>query len=228
MRGPYSDYAAPPVYLIRTPERRGIRFSRTELVQLGIAIVALSGALTLLNLLQYGFYSGGLAGIPLGIVAMIFGVALVAVGTGVGLHEVAHKVVAQRYGHWAEFRYYPMGLLLAFVFAFMGFIYGAPGATVISGSVTQGQSGRISAAGPLTNVVLGLGFLALRLPLTGDIAFIPANIAFMNFVLAGFNMLPVLPLDGAKVWAWNRLVYVGIVALVVGLFGTAYVFGLLL
>ena len=56
MRGPFSEYAAPPIYITRIPEKAGIRFSRTELVQLTVAILALSGALTLLNVIQVGFF----------------------------------------------------------------------------------------------------------------------------------------------------------------------------
>jgi len=161
MRGHWSDYAAPPVYLTREPPRSGVRFSREELRQLAVAILALSAAMTLLIVL--GYQREGLLdpdALPL-LVSVSFATSLVAVATGVGLHEIAHKVVAQRYGHWAEFRYNPMGLVLAFVFAAVGFLYGAPGATWISGTVTDEQNGRISAAGPLTNIVLGVGFLGI-------------------------------------------------------------------
>ena len=42
--------------------------------------------------------------------------------------------------------------------------------------------------------------------------------AMMNVILAGFNMIPVMPLDGAKVWAWNKPVYAAIVGLAIGMF----------
>jgi len=236
MRGRWSDYAAPPVYLTREPPRSGVRFSREELRQLAVAILALSAAMTLLIVL--GYQREGLLdpdALPL-LVSVSFATSLVAVATGVGLHEIAHKVVAQRYGHWAEFRYNPMGLVLAFVFAAVGFLYGAPGATWISGTVTDEQNGRISAAGPLTNIVLGVGFLGILTTLgtvvtrpgLGDLARAIVNFAtFVNLVLAGFNMIPVMPLDGAKVWAWNKVAYVGIVATVVGLFILGFVSGVL-
>lgn len=234
MRGPYSDYAAPPIYVYRDAPK-GIRFSRTELVQLTIAILALSAALTLLNVL-----SSSRSGVSVDTLALLtglyFAAAVVAVGTGVGLHEIAHKVVAQRYGHWAEFRYYPMGLLLAFVFAFLGFIYGAPGATMVSGNVTNEEHGRISAAGPATNLVIAAAFLGLA-TLFGDVIgleslallvvwLVVTRAAFINLILAGFNMIPVLPLDGAKVWAWNKGIYFAIIGLVVVLFATGYFGGL--
>ena len=110
MRGPYSDYAAPPVYVYPDRPKPGVHFSRTELVQLGVAILALSAAFTILyvrsDLLLFGQN-------PAFFLAIYFPASLLAVGTGVGLHEIMHKVVAQRYGLWAEFRYNLRGLAFA-------------------------------------------------------------------------------------------------------------------
>ena len=223
MRGPYSEYAAPPVYVYPDHPKPGVRFSRTELGQLAVAILALSGAFTVLFIRSEltSFLSN-----PSLFLAIVFPASLLAVGTGVGLHEVMHKVVAQRYGFWAEFRYNPRGLLFAFVLAAaIGFLYGAPGATWISGPVTTEQNGRISAAGPATNVVVSIlffaGYLALftRVSslLTVSLVFILGQIATVNAILAGFNMIPVMPLDGAKVWAWNKGAYVALAAIAVGL-----------
>jgi len=233
-----SDYAAPPVYVYPDRPKPGLRFSRVELVQLGIAVAALALAMTFLFVrgAAFDFFAGRLSGAGF---ATIFGLylamSLLAVGTGVGLHEIAHKAVAQRYGHWAEFRYNPMGLMLAFVFAFIGFIYGAPGATYISGYVTNEQNGRISAAGPLTNIVLGSGFMGLSAVLevagtsTGILVarVILEAAALINLILAGFNMLPLMPLDGAKVWAWNKGAYVGIIGIVAALVVVGWRAGLL-
>src|SRR5207247_1501371 len=81
----------------------GVRFSRTELFQLLVAILALSAALTLANVsASRGLFSAGQLGLVIG---LWFVSALVAVSTGVGLHEISHKIVAQRFGLWAEFRY---------------------------------------------------------------------------------------------------------------------------
>ena len=234
MRGPYSQYAAPPVYIYPDRPKPGIRFSRKELFQLAVAILALSGALTVLYVRSY-FREGISIGSSPFFVGILFGTSLLSVATGVGLHEIMHKAVAQRYGHWAEFRYYPMGLVLAYLFAFLGFIYGAPGATYISGMVTREQDGRISAAGPGTNIVLGIAFLGARAALQGltptmvteILGLVVQQVAFINIILAGFNMIPVMPLDGAKVWRWNKVAFFGIVAAVVAIFAAAVFAGLL-
>lgn len=217
MRGPSSDYAAPPIYIYPDRPKPGVRFSRTELAQLAAAILALSGAFTVLYIRSD---PGGFVLDPGRFLAIVFPVSLLAVGTGVGLHEIMHKVVAQRYGYWAEFRYNPRGLLFAFVLAaVIGFLYGAPGATWISGPVTRDQNGRISAAGPAMNLVVSAalfaGFLAFASRVSGSsilLLSILFQIALVNAILAGFNMIPVMPLDGAKVWAWNKAAYVSLAA----------------
>jgi Zn-dependent protease len=227
MRGPYSDYAAPPIYVYpdQSGPRPGVRFSRQEIFQLGVAILALSAALTLANTVA----SRALASSQLfQYVGFWFLGSLVAVSTGVGLHEISHKIVAQRYGHWAEFRYDPRGLAFAFVFAFFGFLIGAPGATMVSGIVSREQNGKISAAGPVSNLLVGTAFMlaaagivrtaALSNPVGFLVTIILVFAWYMNVILAGFNMIPFLPFDGSKVWAWNKAVYLGIIVLVVGLY----------
>lgn len=238
MRGPYSDYAAPPIYVSPLPPRRGVQFSSTELRQLGVAVLLLSGAFTVANLTPvYGssyllsLFSSALEGI-----GFIFLAALVAVGTGVGLHEIMHKVTAERYGHWAEFRYSLRGLFMAFVFAFLGFIFGAPGATYISGAVTMDQNGKISAAGPGTNIVLGILFAVpafLLAPtayvgtLDGYLFLLFEYAGSINLILAAFNMIPVMPLDGAKVWQWNKGLWVLILVAALAILGYGYLNGFL-
>jgi len=223
MRGPYSEYAAPPIYVYPDRPKPGVHFSRTELGQLAVAILALSAAFTILYVRSN---PARFAEDPAFFLAIFFPASLLAVGTGVGLHEIMHKVVAQRYGLWAEFRYNPRGLVFAFIFAAaIGFLYGAPGATWISGAVTKEQNGRISAAGPVSNLVIAsvlfAGFLAMmpRASSFGGalVVLYLIQAASVNAFLAGFNMIPVMPLDGAKVWAWNKAAYLGIVAIALAL-----------
>ena len=235
MRGPYSDYAPPPIYLTRDGgPKPGVRFSRQEVFQLGVAILALSTALTIANAVALrGLYPSN--ELPLRL-TLWFTSALVAVASGVGLHEISHKIVAQRYGHWAEFRYSLRGLAMSFVFAFFGFLIGAPGATMVSGNVTRDQNGRISAAGPMSNLVIGTAFMltAAAIVRTSSLANLPAifvtiilvNAWYLNVILAGFNMIPILPFDGSKVWAWNKAVYAGILVLALTLYLSGVYLGL--
>lgn len=146
-----------------------------------------------------------------------FILASLTVGTGFLLHELGHKVVAQRYGCFAEFRSFDNMLLLAIAMSFFGFIFAAPGAVMISGRVNKTRNGKISAAGPIVNLVLALGFLALVfLQLPNLFKFIAYYGFYINSWLALFNMIPFWLFDGSKILRWNKLVYGGIVIVAIG------------
>ncbi len=166
--------------------------------------------------------SGGLRGILSFDRAFItlFAIAFFTAGIGFAAHELMHKYVAQRYGLRAEFQaFYPM-LWLALLFSFFGFIFAAPGAVFISGAITRERNGRISLAGPMTNIVLATIFAALLLIPLGNG---PWNTFFeiglsINALLAAFNMIPALPFDGAKIIAWSKGAYAIAVTLALALF----------
>jgi Zn-dependent protease len=144
--------------------------------------------------------------------------SMVTVGVGFVLHELAHKFTAMNFGYWAEFRKDNLMLLVAVVLAaLVGVVFAAPGATMIYGSgVTREQNGKISAAGPVTNLILCIPFAILLFISNGlDPASSSRSILVMagmvglqvNAMIAAFNMLPVSVLDGKKVFAWNPAIF---------------------
>lgn len=144
-----------------------------------------------------------------------FVLSALTVGIAFLLHELAHKVVAQRYGCFAEFRSFDSMLVLAIIMAFFGFILAAPGAVMINGPVGRSRNGKISAAGPFTNIVLALLFIVIFY-LTGPSALVTYGY-FINAWLAFFNLLPFGIFDGKKVLAWNRTVYIALVVVALAL-----------
>jgi len=209
-----------PYYNDAPAERPRIRFSRIEVQHLLMAIVGLTAAFAILlapgDPFDYETRLDSLLSQPLLIVA-----SLLAVSTGFLLHELAHKVVAQRYGHWAEFRASMQNIALSIlVVAFFRFLFAAPGAVMISGRVSPKENGVISLVGPGTNFVIAV----LTFPFvfvadqTHNLPIVLGTIAWTNGLLAIFNLLPVGPLDGRKVWRWNQVVYVGAAIAAVGLF----------
>lgn len=211
------------------PETRGFRFSGRELREISISVLVLTLAFTIL-------FSGGLDGLPAAIGNMTFAyyfvISFLAVLTAFFFHEMAHKFLAQKYGCWAEFNYYFMGLILALITSAVGIIFAAPGAVIIGGRLTPEQNGKISAAGPATNVSMGTLFIVfyfLTNPL--NITVFPGVfglgkifwlLALINIVLGGFNLIPFPPLDGSKIYRWNMGVYISLVAAVVALLVMLY------
>ena len=139
----------------------------------------------------------------------IVAAVLITVGTGFIIHEFAHKIVAQYYGFTSEFRGdFPMMFLSLAVATLTGFIFLAPGAVMILGRVSIRQNGIISVAGPITNLVLALIFLAMSLVFTtGFLSMVSQLGLWINALLGVFNMLPFWVLDGKKVIAWSRTAY---------------------
>jgi Zn-dependent protease len=144
----------------------------------------------------------------IGSFALSFLLAFLTVGVGFLLHELAHKLVAQHYGCFAEFRAFDMYLWLAILMSFFGFVIAAPGAVFITGPVGVKRNGIISVAGPLTNIALALVFLSIWfLGAEGWVAMLAYYGFYINSWLALFNMLPFWNFDGAKVWPWNKGAY---------------------
>ena len=190
-----------------------IKTSETEIKHLLIAWLAISFAfaIVLRGWHNTSFFS-------------VFIISAVTVGFAFILHELAHKVVAQRYGAWSEFRMAPSMLLLAILTAFMGFIFAAPGAVMIFNPyLTREESGKIAVAGPMMNVILALLFFVLfTLAPYGTVGLIGKFGMMINAWLAAFNMIPISVLDGKKVLAWDRRVYsvalcIAIIVLVVSM-----------
>ncbi|MBU0466664.1 MAG: site-2 protease family protein [Nanoarchaeota archaeon] len=153
---------------------------------------------------------------------VIFFIAFLTAGLGFLLHEMMHKYVAQSYGYLAEFQAYYRGLYLALAFSFFGFIFAAPGAVVIRSysHISRERNGKISLAGPLTNLVLAVLFL-IPLLLVSNAGLLGALFSYgltINSLLAAFNMIPVMPFDGAKIKDWSVGVYAITVIAAVGLF----------
>jgi Zn-dependent protease len=125
------------------------------------------------------------------------------------LHELAHKAVAQRFGQVAEFRADYQMLGLAVLSAMLGFLFAAPGAVHHRGRITARQNGLIALAGPVTNLALAGVFYGGLLVAGGDglLALLAGLGVWINAFLAGFNMIPFGPLDGATVKDWSLPVF---------------------
>jgi hypothetical protein len=75
------------------------------------------------------------------------------------------------------------------------------GETLIEGeSRTPWQELAVSIAGPLSSLAIGLACFVIESPLGGTAADVVYAVAQVNILVAIFNMLPGLPLDGGRVF----------------------------
>jgi Zn-dependent protease len=122
------------------------------------------------------------------------------------MHEIAHKITAQRHGLWAEFRLMLIGALLTLLSVVSPLKFIAPGAVMVSGAADKGTMGKTSVAGPATNIILGTAFLTAAL-LSDRHSSILAPIAYFNAWIALLNLIPFAILDGQKIFTWNKKIW---------------------
>ena len=130
---------------------------------------------------------------------------------------------------------WPSGLLFALILGIISggrIIFAAPGAVYISSlkilrwkgeyeSIKNEEYGVISIVGPLTNLFLALIFLILNAFYSWWFFSMGASI---NMIVALFNLLPIPPLDGAKVMAWDRKVWFFVfMASLIGWIGISFI-----
>lgn len=189
-------------------------FSKIEIRDLAISALALAFALAMVF--------GGIEGLVAGFLPSLAIVVLVFLS-----HElIGHKLVAQHYGCFAEYRMWPTGLVLALLTSFLGFIFAAPGAVYISPvtkkkfaftvvHLTKKEHGLIAIAGPAVNIALGAALLGAGF--IWPTGFLTMAARFSAF-LAIFNLLPIPPLDGQKVMSWSIRAWIAAIAVAVGLY----------
>ncbi|RLG52786.1 MAG: site-2 protease family protein [Thermoproteota archaeon] len=186
---PLEPYYTRPWYPV--PVRGGkLSFTGRELSDIALALAALLISAWILE-------RGGLR---------TFLVVSPGIAVGFLLHELAHKFTAQHLGYQAEFRAFWMGILIMVLTSLTGFIlFAAPGAVVVGAAYhwRERDLGLIASAGPLTNIVLALLFLATAPLASGLAAGILGYAAKINSWLAFFNLIPLWELDGRKIAAWS-------------------------
>lgn len=199
-------------YSFKSKNGHSIHTSNTELKDLFIAWVFISFAFAIARTVDKGITFSSFFSIEFLLFMLI---SAVTVGLAFLLHELAHKLVAQRYKCWAEFRADLTMLGIGVLMSFLGVVFVAPGAVIIFGNIDYKQNGKVSMAGPLTNIILAIALLPLLF--INFSSTIVQNIVdsgyLINAWLALFNMIPFWNFDGAKIYAWNRKVFYTMIAL---------------
>lgn len=163
-----------------SPETRGWRIGRVGgapvVVTPGWAVVAVAGAVLFAPWID--------ARLDLGPVSYVWATAIpLLLALSVLLHELAHGLVARRLGVGVS----------EYVVSLWG------GHTAFTGPISRpGASAAVAVAGPLTNAVLAVAFLALARGSDGVAGLALTAAAWSNGAVAVFNLLPALPMDGGK------------------------------
>ena len=175
-----------------------IYFSPKELKHLAVATLLVVGIG-----LSAGLYSDTFGLVDWTVTLAAFTVILTA---SFFVHEIAHKITAQRRGLWAEFRLTVWGAALTLISVILPFKIISPGAVMIAGSARMDEIGKISIAGPITNIVLStilLGATFVPNPYSGILALG----AFFNAYIAVFNLIPFGIFDGFKIFSWDKKIW---------------------
>jgi Zn-dependent protease len=122
------------------------------------------------------------------------------------VHEIAHKIVAQKHGLWAEFRLTLMGAVLTAISIPLPFKFISPGAVMVAGAADRKTMGKTAVAGPCTNIVLAT-ILSAAAAAWPSYAFSFGVIAWFNAWIAVINLIPFGIFDGMKVFVWNKIVW---------------------
>jgi Zn-dependent protease len=152
-----------------TPWRLGRVFGFP--VEINLSFILLLAAV----LLGYGGFGGGVGGLI--VVGLVFGSVL--------LHELGHALVARRYGVHVS------GIELSF--------FGGA-AKMVQMPRSADHEIAIAAAGPAVSLMLaGVGLGLGGLLHVSALGWLLGTVGWINLVLAGFNLIPALPMDGGRI-----------------------------
>jgi Zn-dependent protease len=207
-------------YTVTLGQRRRVKsqvyFSPKELKHLAVAgllvmSIGLSSVLYL-DVSAFGTLIGELAVLAAILTASFFA------------HEMAHKVTAQKRGLWAEFRLTLWGAILTLISVLSPtFKIIAPGAVMVSGSSRTEDVGKISLAGPATNIILAGVLLGLAVAVPSAFSWVLFWSALLNGFMAVFNLIPFGIFDGFKIFSWDKKVWAFAFAASLALTIVAYV-----
>lgn len=161
--------------------------NRSEIMSLFIGILAVSIAL---------LKDFGIIGVGFVIVSFI-------------LHELGHRQAARIHGCFSRFILDPFGLILTLISSLLPAKFLAPGYVGVYCSALHSFSYKaqleINAAGIAINLLLSSASYIIAIVFNVSTLY---TLSLINAWLALFNLLPVGPLDGAKIFQLNKKVWI--------------------
>jgi Zn-dependent protease len=153
----------------------------------------------------------------------IYYIVLISLGFALSflIHELAHRFVGLRRGYLARFKLNTIGVIVTAVSIFLPIKFVAPGAVVIRGFSSLRDLCIVALAGPLANILLALGILPLSIILSGYSVMVVLGLrtlGLLNAYIALFNLIPLGPLDGLKIFSYSKAYWITLFGLSVALF----------
>ena len=137
--------------------------------------------------------------------------------TGVIIHELCHKLTANFLGYRASFKISYLGIIISILSSFFMVVIAIPGAVIINDKwigkpLTKKTFGKVAAAGPISNIIIGAVLLLISYLFLPTIILWIWFVAFINVYLGLFNIIiPLGIFDGAYVYKYNKKVWLIIV-----------------
>jgi Zn-dependent protease len=200
---------ARPIWEV-TSRPRVSRLLRSEALHLAVGtVVVMAVGLSMLNI-GINTYN-------------IYFIVLASLGFAVSflIHELAHRFVGLRRGYLARFELNTIGVIVTALSIVLPIKFVAPGAVVIRGFSSLRDLCMIALAGPLANILLALGILSSSIILSGHSVMVVLGLrtlGLLNAYIALFNLIPLGPLDGLKIFSYSKAYWTALFGLSLALF----------
>lgn len=211
------------------PERKSRINNLSSLGSETIDLIVATAVTTVIFAYNWQAPSATIAALPLSFLAVV---------TAFVFHELAHRFAARRLNCHAVYKLWLPGVVFGLLMMLVGIKFILVGAVVIStykfgrwGMKSRHPSmreiGLIATSGPLTNLILAAVFKAVAGGALLGMGLVAASayLASINAWLAFFNLVPVKPLDGSKVFFWNPVAWILLIGFSLFLLTPAHIFG---
>jgi len=125
------------------------------------------------------------------------------------VHELSHRLFGRHYGYPSEFQFWGLGAITMLITSWIfGTVFAQPSRTLMKGKADASdlQEVIVRVAGPLVNLLFaGISFLLL--PLGGYLTVMGTAGFSMNLLTSVVALMPVKPMDGERIFRWNRLIW---------------------
>ena len=134
---------------------------------------------------------------------------LIMGGVATIVHELGHRLSGRYYGYPSELQIWGLGSVTMLITAwFFGTVFAQPSRTVMQGMMKETNTHEVivMVTGPLINLLFaGISFLLL--PLGGYLTIMGKAGFSMNLLSSVCSLIPVKPMDGERVFRWNKLLW---------------------